>query len=537
MAAGDALKRLGSVSQEAHRRASITNDQRPGFDHSPIQYVHKFTDVQEYNALADPLLEKHFMSNSQIQKNLVSQALLTPDGFVLHSDKKAHIQRHIGAVKPAAKVAMDKLQQQRTKARDTQQKSFKELCESKLNNWRAVQVSESQMVEAIKSKVDANRVSVADAPLTEQGRLYVEEKKSEFEDHADLAELRRFELEAERKVKLAIKEKRLRAERTAKKAALEEAIEVQEAELAIVKQNIVDTNETKTKTMARIKDDTLKKQQKATHEANVFKRHMTKVFEERSQMQQDDIVARKERAAIENEMRIKKRDEELAEKEAKRKRQVQIETAAREKKLEEMREEARLQKVQQLEEKAARKEAKRKFLVQQQEKARENKMQAEQERMHAKEAEARFIKEQDDIRESRRQKNMEEKEKRAEAMGKAQAEAAALKKFEADMAKKTQASELAAAEKEFKAEQERLWQQALDEEMLRERARQQEAATAEKRRLAAVAELEREAAHKEEMEKKAAAAKVAKNEEKKIKLKKAKEEMNRRIEYMKKFGV
>jgi len=361
--ADQALKRLGSVSLESKKRASITNDQRPGFDHSPIRYVHKFTDVQEYNALADPLLEKHFMDNAQIQKNLISQALLTPDGFVLHTEKKAHIQRHIGAVRPAATTAMDKLEQQRAKARATQQKTFKELCDAKLNNWRAVQVNESLMVEAIKSKVDANRVSVADAPLTEQGRLYVEEKKAEFEDHADHAELRRFELEAERKVKLAIKDKRLRGEREAKKAALEEAIEVQEAELASVKVNIVATKETQQKTMARIKEDTLKKQQKATNEANEFKRHMTKVFEEREQKQQDDIVTRKERAARENEERIAKRDRELAEKEARRKRQIAIETAAREKKLAEMREEDRLRKIKQMEEKEARKEAKRKFLI------------------------------------------------------------------------------------------------------------------------------------------------------------------------------
>jgi len=531
------LKELGAASKEAHRRASLTNDQRPGFDHSPIRYVHKFTDVKEYNALADPLLEAHFISNPQIQKNLVSQALLTPDGFVLHTEKKAHIQRHIGAVTRDAGQAMDKLEQQRRLAKETAKKSFKELCDAKLNNWRAVQVSESEMVEAIKSKVDANRVSVADAPLTEQGRLYVEEKKAEFEDHADLAELRRFELEAERKVKLAIKEKRLRAERTAKRAALEEAIEVQEAELAMVKQNIVNTNDTKQKTMAKIKEDTLKKQHKATNEANEFKRHMTTVFAEREQKQQEDITTRKECAAIENAQRIAKRDAELAAKEARRLRQIAIETEAREKKLAEMREEDRLRKIKQMEEKEARKEAKRKFLVQQQEKARENKMQAEQERMHAKEAEARFVKEQDDIRESRRQKNMEEKEKRAEAMAKAQAEAAALKKFEADMARTTQANELAAAEKEFKAEQERLWQQALDEEMLRERARQQEAAIAAKKKLAVEEELAREAAHKEAMEKKAADEKVAKNAAKKIKLKKAKEEMNRRIEYMKKFGV
>lgn len=522
---------------ESKKRASITNDQRPGFDHSPIRYVHKFTDVQEYNALADPLLEKHFMDNAQIQKNLISQALLTPDGFVLHTEKKAHIQRHIGAVRPAATTAMDKLEQQRAKARATQQKTFKELCDAKLNNWRAVQVNESLMVEAIKSKVDANRVSVADAPLTEQGRLYVEEKKAEFEDHADHAELRRFELEAERKVKLAIKDKRLRGEREAKKAALEEAIEVQEAELASVKVNIVATKETQQKTMARIKEDTLKKQQKATNEANEFKRHMTKVFEEREQKQQDDIVTRKERAARENEERIAKRDRELAEKEARRKRQIAIETAAREKKLAEMREEDRLRKIKQMEEKEARKEAKRKFLIKQQEKAKQNKIQAEKERIAAQEAEARFKEEQNEIRESRRQKNMEEKEKRSEAMAKVQAEAAAAKKFEAEMARKTQAEELAAAEKEFKVEQERLWQQALDEEMLRERARQTEIKIAKKKKEEAELEIAREAAHKEELEKKAAEEKKTKAAAKKVKLQKAKEEMNRRIAYMEKFGV
>jgi hypothetical protein len=531
------LQPLGEVKKQQHRKASMIGTEKPGFDHSPVQYVHKFTDNTEYNSLKDPLLESHFLGNSGVQKNLIAQALITPDLFVLHTEKKAHFRKHMGALKNPASVEGDRLALQRAAAKAEQQKSFKELCEAKLNNWRQMQVAESKMVEAIKGKVDANRVGVADAPLTEQTRIYVEDKKAEFEDHADHAELRRFELESERKVKHAIKEKRLRAERASKKAALEEAIEIQEADLSAVKANIVETKATQAATMVRIKVDTLARQHKATSEAQEFERHMTKVFEERTEKQEQDIITRKEKAAAENKSRREKRDADLAEKEALRNRQKAIEDAARNKKLAEMAEEDRLRKVQQMEEKEARKEAKRLFLVEQQRKAALNKVEAEEERVRAKAASEAFTAEQEAIREGRRQRNAAEKTKRLESIAKAQAEDAALKKFEADNAKKMQAEELAAAEHAFKIEQERLWQQALDEEMLHERQRQAQAKAKREAAEKVKQELLREQAAKEAMEVKAAAAKIEKEKAKKIKLQNAKEEMNRRIAYMEKFGV
>lgn len=531
--ADDALKQIGEVRGPKQ----IANKDRPGFDHSPVRYVHKFTDNTEYNARADPLLQAYFVHNTAVQKNLIAQALMTPDKYILQSEKISHIRRMNTAIAGPAAQEKSRLDQARLAAKQEKQKSFKELCESKLQNWKKVQIAEGKMVEAIKEKVDANRVSVADAALTEQGRLYVEEKKEEFEHHAEEAELRRFELEAERQVKAALREKRLAEEKAAKKAALEEAIELAETELSQVKANIVKTKETAAATMQRIKEDTERKQKKATSEAREFRVHLTTVMTERELKQEADIQTRKERTARENEARIAKREKEKRELEEFRARQRAVETAAREKKQAEMKEEERLRKLQQLAEKEARKEAKRKFQEQQAELALQNKALAEEERMKAKEAEMRFVQEQEEIRETRKAKNAIEKKSRAEARAKQEAEAAALKKFEAEHARATMAAEMAASEKAFAEEQERLWQQALNEEMLIEGKRVAKKKADEKLREIAQAEEEREKERVAIMQRKAAEEKIKKEKEKKIKLQKAKEEMERRIAYMKKFGV
>jgi len=531
VSADQVLKPLGEV------KAPSVPKIRPEFNHSPVRYVHKYTDNTEYNARADPLLQEYFKSNRAVQKNLISQALMTPDKYILQSEKISHIRRMNAAVAGPALAEKSRLDQARMAAKVAKQKSFKELCESKLQNWKKVQVAEGEMVEAIKQKVDANRVSVAECALSEQGRIYVEEKKEQFTDYAEEDELRRFELEAERQVKTALREKRLAEEKAAKKAALEEAIELAEAELTQVKANITNTKETQKKTMQRIKEDTYKKQQKATNEARDFRVHLTKVFTERELKQEADIKDRKERTAAENEARIAKREREKRELEEFRARQRAVEQAARDKKLAEMKEEERRRKLRQLAEKEARKEAKRRFQESQAELARVNKALAETERMKAKEAEMRLVQEQEEIREGRKAKNAIEKKSRTLARAKQQAEELALKKFEAEHAKATMAAEMAASEKAFAEEQERLWQQALNEEMVIESKRVAKKNAEKKLQLEQEEEAQRDRDREELMKQKQAEEKVKKEKQKKIKLQKAKEEMERRIAYMKKFGV
>lgn len=538
---GDALlKPIGEDgSAPAHESIKKLDDgriQQPAFNNEPVLYVHKFTDNKEYNALRDPLLKKHFRRKS-VQQTLISQALSTPDNFVLHTSKTAHVRSQMAALRGESERAQTKLDQQRANARELHKATFKELCDQKLKVWRDQQQAQADMVAKIKGKVDANRVSVAEAPLTEQGRIYVEERKITFEQQADEEQMRQMLLDAERQIKNAKVEKRLKEETEAKRAALKEAIEIQEAQLAAVKLNIKETKAAQTANMEKVKRDLQDKQDKTREESEEFKMYLVKVFTERAEEQQKEIETRKQKAAEDRARREARMLAEREEKALKLQRQREVEQRAREEGLRLLEAEERERKIMQMMEKEERKKAKAAYVLAQAERARRFKEQGEQERAAAKVREIELEEEEKAKREAQAAKNRLEKQKAEEAKAKLEKERKERVAFEAEMARKQMAQQIADAEAAFMAEQKKLWEATMAEELRQEHERAEKKKIDAKRQRAAAAALKLQEEQEEMLRKKAEKEKARKKREIELKLKRAREETERRVAYMKKFGV
>lgn len=537
----EGLRRASVIDYKHEMHAAgavVTNGevQQPEFDHSPVGYVHKHTENVEYNSLMDPLLKKHFRRQSQ-QKILVEQALVTPDGYVLHTSKKHHVREQMSSLKRVAEAEMEQRTKQQEEATFDDRKRFEAMCQKKVAVWRATQRKEADMVHAIKERMMENRVSAEDAPLTEQGQIYVDTMKERFDYFKEQNEIREIGLQAERAVKQAAWEKKLRRETEARKAAYTEAMDLKAAELTSVKQNIVNTKARQKASMEKSREMLVQRQQKATAEAKEFRHTMQTVFAEREQQQLKDIETRKAKRAAEVALVEAKRKADLEEK-----LRLRTEREAREKAehAEAMAllaaEEAQRKKEQQAE-KVRRAEAKRKFQQHQLEVAKANKEQAIKEREAAKAAEQIRTQQQIEERQERLEKNMAEKAERTALHAKRMAEVEAQRKFEAKVARELMDAELKAAEAQMR-EEERL---EFEKEMAKAEQEARQKAKAKKDAAEAAKRKAEEEAHEAklavELAMKAEIAKKKKAEQKKENLRKARAEMERRIAYMNKFGA
>ena len=501
-----------------------------------IGYIHKFTDRTEYNSLEDPLLKSHFTTKKGTLKTLVASQVMTPDNYVLRSKKYAHQNRYTASLTAVAAKERAALETNRKIAKKRNKASFKELCQAKVQNWQDVQRVEAEGIAQMKANVEAKKPPAEETPLSEQGRLYVEEKKEQFLITKDDTELRSIELDAERQIKQAKKEKWLAQQAAEKTASLLENEENKAIEFAGVKANIENTKAMAVATKQRNIEDEKARQEKCRKEAEEFAMHLEHVLTERAEKQEADIKERKRIAKEDQEERDRKREEARLEKVAFDLAEKEREAAERAAKLAILEAEEAERKREQMLEKENRAAAKRAFEESQRELARLNKEQAQQERHLALEAETLRQEEFERKREERLQANAAEKTRRVQAKADAAEEHRQKQAAEAAAAAAYMEQELAAQEAEFKKEQRTLFEQELMEQKAEADREQAERRSQKRAELQQQQRDDEEAARQEKAAEDLVKEKAARKAATAANLARQKAEVERRIEYMKKFG-
>ena len=490
-----------------------------------------------YNALMDPALKTHFRRES-FHAPLVSNGLMSKEGFALGgSNKKAHHRRMDESLEVLAAKEAEVQEHKRQMAARAKAKKFAKDKQRYLESYRKQQKKMLKDAEALEKKVAAQRVSVADAPPTDVDREYLQQNKEMFEYRAEKAKMASVALETEAVLKKAKEEKQLKATNKMRKAALEESIAVSEAELAKVKHQIVETKQAAQRKKEKTAAARKARQERTKQEAAAFRETMASTFSQRVEDRKQEEAAREAKRNAEiaaAKAAAAKRERALEAERVDRQARERAEFAA-------LRKEAFLEeqarRAKELEEKQRRAEAKAIFEAKQREEARQNRILVAQEKKAAEELAAEEARKFAAELQRRQEKNAADKAARKAALAIAEQAMKEKIKFENEMAKQLQREMIEAKEAAFKEEQARLWEEALAEELRIEKERKLKAKKAKEEAKKREIEAKKEAHRQEVLARKEAEAKVAKEEARKLALKKANAEMKRRVAYLNKFGV
>lgn len=390
--------------------------------------------------------------------------------------------------------------------------------------------------ELLEKKVEINRTGVAEAPPSEQDRLYLEQRKLDAEIFREKAQMKHIELQAEQRMTEARKEHKIRDETEQRKQAIQERLAADDAQLAKVKTAIVVDKEATEHRRAANRDVAEKQREKVKADAAAFRELLTKTHAEREAQRKVEQTERAAKRAAELEAVAARRQELIEAKHraaaiAADKECAEIARLRREAYKEE---EARRQREQ--EEKARRRAAKEAFQREREATARQNRELIAHEKQVREEVEAARVATLFAKKEARKQKMADEKIIRQRTIEAAQTKIAEKMASEAAMDKQIQADVIAANERAFKEEQQRLWEEALLEE---KRAEAAKADAAKKAKRESEKKIEEEAKEKRRLEaltRKEASEKAEKEKVRREALNRAKEESERRIRYMERFG-
>eukprot|EP00036_Acanthoecidae_sp_10tr_P011571 CAMPEP_0182927532 /NCGR_PEP_ID=MMETSP0105_2-20130417/13830_1 /TAXON_ID=81532 ORGANISM="Acanthoeca-like sp., Strain 10tr" /NCGR_SAMPLE_ID=MMETSP0105_2 /ASSEMBLY_ACC=CAM_ASM_000205 /LENGTH=554 /DNA_ID=CAMNT_0025065481 /DNA_START=45 /DNA_END=1709 /DNA_ORIENTATION=+ len=525
-------RRNGARARRASGRAA---SERSEFTVPIAQSGSKFTEQQGYNALTDPAL-KNFWKKSVARKVVRRNGLVTADFRVLDTTKKAHLRRHYAVLESEAQPRQERAQ--RAKLQATRSLIDAKLAEKEAAKIKYARMREQQEAarELLEKKVEMNRVGVAEAAPSEQTRIYLDERKRDFEIFKEKEEMQRIELQAEQRLKAAKKDREIRLENDQRRLALEERVADDEAQLAKVKEAIVNVKVATEKRRVAIREAEARRCEKVKAEAAAFKVLLEKTEEGRKAAREREAAERAAKRADERRRWVAKQkelEEEKARLEKERRDRERAEMAALRR--EQHREEQERRR-KEAEEKARRREAKEAFQREREEEARQNRERVALEKMKRDAVLAKRKRDQLAKREQMKAKMAEEKRIRQESIDRAKAEIEKQRAFEMEMDMQIQQDIIAANEKAFKEEQRRLWEEALLEE---KRAEAAKAEAAKKAKRDAEAKAAEEAAEERRMAllaRKEEAEKKAKEKVRREKLQRAKEESERRIRYMNKFG-
>eukprot|EP00035_Acanthoeca_spectabilis_P012943 m.235448 g.235448 ORF g.235448 m.235448 type:complete len:557 (+) comp15761_c0_seq3:95-1765(+) len=517
------------------RRKEKGPSDKPSFKVPVVHDRNKFTDERGYNALTDPAL-KHFWKKSVARKMVVRNGLVTEDFRVLDTTKKAYLRRYHETLDREAQPKQEAAQALTTSiGKKLVQEKFAEREEAR-KKYARIQAEREEARMLLEKKVEMNRTGLADAPPSEQDRLYLEQRKLDAEIFREKEQMKHIELQAEHRMREAKKERQIREETEQRKQAIHERLAADDAQLIKVKSAIEAVKEATEKKREAIKVAAETKRARVRADAAELRELVDKTQREREAQRKaeaDERAAKRaaELAAVADRQRKLQEAKDKAAALAADKERAEIARLRRE-----AYEEEQARRKREQEEKDRRRLAKEAFQREREKEARRNREMIAQEKKMREELEAARLAELAAKKDALKKKMAEEKLIRQKTIELAQAKIAEKMAFEAAMDKQIQADIIAANERAFKEEQQRLWDEALLEEKRAEAAKADAAKKAKRDAEKKEAEEAKEKRRLEALARKEASEKAAKELARREALQRAKEESERRIRYMERFG-